>query len=121
MAPINHQTGRHAEQLACEYLEQQGLELICRNYHAPGGEIDLIMRDGSQLVFVEVRYRSKSYFGSAAESVDFKKQQRIRHTALCYLQQTDPDCSARFDVVAIDKGQAGKGLENNINWITNAF
>ena len=53
-------TGDHAEQLACVFLQQQGLQLVTRNYRCRGGEIDLIMRDDDSLVFVEVRYRHRT-------------------------------------------------------------
>jgi putative endonuclease len=61
--------GRAAEEAAAQFLRKQGLREIGRNFRCHGGEIDLIMRHGDWLVFVEVRYRSSQRFGSAAESV----------------------------------------------------
>ncbi len=63
---MNHKaTGDHAELLACRYLQRHGLRLLTRNFHCRRGEIDLIMRDGDSLVFVEVRYRQQVRFGRA--------------------------------------------------------
>ncbi len=80
------------------------------------GEIDLIMRDGQTVVFVEVRSRRSMAWGGAAASVDFRKQQRIQRAAQCWLQSRFagrgwPEC--RFDVVAIEGGR--------LTWIRQAF
>lgn len=114
------QKGDHAEQFACEYLQNQGLELITRNYNCRFGEIDLIMHDKNRdnTVFVEVRYRKNQQFGGAAISVTPQKQQKIIRTALHYMQKNAPDASARFDVIAIEGDINGK---KEINWIVDAF
>ncbi len=115
----SHQRGLDAEQHAAAYLQDQGLELITRNYHAPCGEIDIIMRDGAILVFVEVRHRAREHFCRATETIDAGKQQRLRATAEHYMQQhavtADADC--RFDVITLT------GPMHNINyhWLTNAL
>ena len=66
--------GAEAEDLACAWLQARGLRLLERNYRSRRGEIDLIMQDGEQLVFVEVRYRASNRYGSAAESITSAKQ-----------------------------------------------
>ena len=110
--------GKDAEDLALAFLEKKQLRLVQRNFHSRYGEIDLIMRDQDKsLVFVEVRYRKSSRYGSGAETVDRKKQTKLITTALYFLQkhpkwQTRP---ARFDVISID------GMAQNINWIPDAF
>lgn len=120
---MNHdskrQSGAAAESQACDYLQQQGLQLIDRNYHCRQGEIDLIMLDGSCTVFVEVRYRRNSLFGSAAESVDPRKQKKIITTASHYLQQHSKLAQqpARFDVVSM----SAQGQQTDIDWIQDAF
>lgn len=113
------QTGQTAETLACDHLQKHGLQLIERNYHCRQGEIDLIMRDGNYTVFVEVRYRRNSSFGSAAESVDYRKQKKIISTASRYLQQHNKLAQqpARFDVVSM----SAQGNDTNIDWIQDAF
>lgn len=107
--------GQEAEEHACRYLQQQGLQLIERNYRCRQGEIDLIMRDKQGTVFVEVRYRSNPNFGGGAESVDQRKQHKLIAAAAHYLQQhhTLAQQPARFDVIAIAPGA--------LEWIRDAF
>ncbi|VAX10240.1 UPF0102 protein YraN [hydrothermal vent metagenome] len=117
-APGRRETGTKAEIIALAHLEQQGLRHVASNYRCRMGEIDLIMQDGTVLVFAEVRYRNSTNFGSAAESVTPAKQQRIINTANHYLQsrhkRKPPPC--RFDMIAI----VGKELQD-IQWLQDAF
>lgn len=110
------QTGVRAEETACRYLCRKGLRLLTRNFRCRGGEIDLIMRDGDSLVFVEVRYRRHARYGSGAESVDRRKRERIILCAQLYLQRhpAEQRRPARFDVVSLD-------ADNGIDWIPDAF
>lgn len=120
--------GSYFEQLACDYLQQQGLQLIAKNWQQPKvGELDLVMIEvgvaWSTLVFIEVRQRQRSNFGDAALSVTASKQRKIIKVAQYFLQQypeyADYDC--RFDVIAynlnkIDTNKADitkAELENN--------
>lgn len=88
---------------------------VARNVRFRLGELDLVMRDQSTIVFVEVRYRSRSRFGPAVLTVNARKQQRIRRAAGIWLERQRfsvlPAC--RFDVVALDDGV--------IQWIVDAF
>ena len=106
--------GGAKEALAADYLAAQGLRLIARNHRCRFGEIDLVMRDGDSLVFVEVRYRGSSRFGSPAETVDSHKQRRLIAAAGHYLHANPSVLPCRFDVVAIS-GQ------DRIEWLQNAF
>ena len=118
-SPINLSRGRKAEELASARLQRQGLRLAARNYRSPFGEIDLVMQERDTLVFVEVRYRSNTTFGAPAETVDRRKQARLRATAEHYLQHT-PRASkkaCRFDIVAI----TGDGEDGNFCWLRNVF
>ena len=118
-SPINLSRGRKAEELASARLQRQGLRLAARNYRSPFGEIDLVMQERDTLVFVEVRYRSDTTFGAPAETVDRRKQARLRATAEHYLQHT-PRASkkaCRFDIVAI----TGDGEDGNFRWLRNVF
>lgn len=122
MAQVLHpprSRGQQAEDLACRYLQEQGLQLVTRNYQCPCGEIDLIMVHKKTLVFVEVRYRKSTRFGGALESVDSRKQGKIIATAAHYLQHTPraAHSPARFDVVLVAPGAAQDELE----WIADAF
>lgn len=96
-------------------MKAQGLSLVARNVRSRFGEIDLIMRDGEVLVFVEVRARSRSDFGSAADSITPAKQRRIVLVAREYLARQPGHLVCRFDVVTLD------GTRNNPVWIRNAF
>ncbi len=111
--------GQRAEQLACRYLEVQGLQLVLRNYRCRLGEIDLIMEDRESLVFVEVRYRRSGRFGGAIESVTPIKQRRLINAAHYYLQQIRGVQSklCRFDVLAITPEQG----KHDIVWLRDAF
>ena len=111
--------GQQAEQLALAHLRTHQLQLLETNYHCRHGEIDLIMRDQQQLVFVEVRYRQSDAFGGSLESVDSRKQAKIQATAEHYLQ-SKPRLkfdACRFDVVAM----AGDIQAPSIDWIEAAF
>lgn len=110
-----NERGGEAERLAATYLEQQGLKLVASNYQCRFGEIDLIMRDGKMLVFVEVRLRSSDSFGGAAMSITQAKRQRLARTAEHYLQQHG-DRACRFDAVLMSRA----ALED-IEWVRNAF
>ncbi|MBA2657277.1 MAG: YraN family protein [Tatlockia sp.] len=110
-------TGFAAEERARAYLQQQGLQWLESNYRCRLGEIDLIMRDGNYLVFVEVRARVSSAYGGAVASVTRSKQQKLIKTALSYLlvknlQDSQP---MRFDVLGFD------GSGSQLNWVKNAF
>lgn len=106
--------GQAAEQLAAEWLARRGLVEVQRNYRVRGGEIDLIMRDGEHLVFVEVRYRSRRDFGGAAASVTAAKQARLTIAAQHYLLHSGSQAPCRFDVLALQQGQPP-------DWIRDAF
>lgn len=110
--------GDNAESLACKYLQERGLYLLKRNFHCRGGEIDLVMRHHDSLVFVEVRYRKRTDYGRAAETVSRSKQNRVIHCARVYLSKHGNwNTAARFDVVSIE----GDPETARIEWITNAF
>ncbi|ADJ29514.1 YraN family protein [Nitrosococcus watsonii] len=120
MKPVtSRDKGEQAEQLACHYLQTQGLRLAQRNYHCRLGEIDLIMEDRESLVFIEVRCRRKGRFGNAIDSITPAKQARLIAAAQHYLQRTGrtQNKPCRFDVVGITPE---KGV-NNITWLRDAF
>ncbi len=112
--------GHHwSEDIAAEFLQRQGLELLVTNYRYRTGEIDLIMIDDQTLVFVEVKQRRDSQFGRPEESVGMAKQAKLRRTAASYLQRHDRSQSwpCRVDVVAI----TGSPHAPVCRWIQNAF
>ena len=107
--------GDESEQIAASYLQQQGLIMVTSNYQCRYGEIDLIMRDGKTLVFVEVRLRRSDNFGGAAMSITAAKQQKLARTAEHYLQQHG-NKACRFDAILMHRPSA-----DDIEWIKNAF
>jgi putative endonuclease len=96
-------------------LANHGVKSVTQNYHCKYGEIDLIMKDAKTLVFIEVRLKLNSQFGSPGDSITPQKQQKLILTAQHYLQQL-VDCQCRFYAILMDKADA-----NNIKWVRNAF
>lgn len=107
--------GADKEQLAADYLTENGMRIVARNFRARQGEIDIIGYEGGYLVFVEVKYRGSDTKGSALEAVNLKKQARICRTADYYrlIHHIGDDVNIRYDVVGI------QGSE--ITWVKNAF
>lgn len=119
---MSRDSGLKAEQIACNYLQQHRLVLLEQNYQCRRGEIDLIMRDGETLVFVEVRARRSDRFGSALESITADKQSRIIATAQHYLQQNRLQQNCRFDVVTLRISPTADSQQHQISdWIRDAF
>lgn len=113
---MSREQGRAFEILAGQYLQQQGLQVVASNVSCRYGEIDLVCKDQACLVFVEVKYRKDSRFGSAAAMVTAAKQEKLRSTAHWYLQQQQWRGAARFDVLAIE-GET----PYQFSWLKNAF
>ena len=115
--------GAHYEDLALAHLQRAGLALIERNVSCRWGEIDLVMRDGEVVVFVEVRYRrgagARGGFGGGVDSVGAAKRAKLVRAAEVYLAQRPrlADRACRFDVLAI----AGTGDAPEVDWRRNAF
>lgn len=114
---MSQQIGFAAEELACNYLKEQGLSWLESNYNCRLGEIDLIMRDKEYIVFVEVRARTSNAYGGAVQSVTHSKRQKLLRTATLYLQAKKlyDKHPCRFDVLTLD------GTASRITWIKNAF
>lgn len=117
--PAHLENGMLAEESACDFLEKEGLTLLQKNYRTPFGEIDIIMQDKDSLVFIEVRYRKSSNFGTPAETIGQHKQRKIRTSAAHFLQQHQKlsNFPCRFDIVA----RTGDPVDGTIDWIQNAF
>ncbi len=101
------------EKQAINFLKRQGYTILSQNFSSRFGEIDIIARDRNCVVFVEVKKRKNTSFGSGAEYVDIIKQKKIIKTALYYIQRYNIDGDMRFDVIEINN--------NCINHIKNAF
>lgn len=110
--------GQAFETKALTYLQSQGLELIERNFRSKCGEIDLIMSENNEIIFVEVKYRTSEHYGSASECVTASKQAKLKKTAQVWLaaNQKSPHHSYfRFDVITVT------GTDHHIEWIQNAL
>jgi putative endonuclease len=98
--------GSGAEARALDYLQDQGLRLLARNWRCKLGELDLVMQDGDTVAVIEVRSRTRTDRGSAAETVDARKQARVvRATRLWLARRPElAERPLRFDVVTLDAG-----------------
>lgn len=111
--------GARIEALARDFLQRQGLVPVAANAHYRGGELDLVMRDGDSLVFVEVRYRRSAAFGGGAASVDARKRRKLVLAAELFLaaHRDFARLPCRFDVVAAH----GDAQAPTFDWLRDAF
>ena len=117
--PDRQALGAAAEAAALRHLEAAGLQLLARNARFKVGELDLVMRDGETIVFVEVRLRRNGRYGDGFDSVDRRKRQRMVRAAHAWLA-TRPALAARpcrLDVVSADDGPDALALD----WQRGAF
>ncbi|PQP89622.1 YraN family protein [Paenibacillus sp. AR247] len=107
MKDNRRQKGAAAEQAAADLLLSTGYRIRDRNWRCRSGELDVVAEDGGVIVFVEVRSRTAgTSFGTAAESVNFRKIRKVRSTAEVYLHaQRLEGREVRFDVVAVELGR----------------
>ena len=115
--------GDFGETSACTFLKHRGYKVVERNYSNYFGEIDIIARKGSYVVFVEVKTRKSDEFGRPSDAVNFSKQQRIVKTAQSYIMENELDADFRFDVIEVMyKPSVFGGFKTyKINHIENAF
>ena len=110
--------GKSGEDLACGELRRRGYAILERRYRSRYGEIDIVARCGTTLVFVEVKARSGQAFGGGSAAVTCAKQRRIVRMAEDFLvRRRIVDQPCRFDVVTVDVGQG----EPRIEVYTHAF
>lgn len=115
------QLGAIGEQLAEQWLIARGYRILARNWRVRTGELDLIVQDGEILVFIEVRTRSSTHaFGLPQESIDARKQMKLRQTAQLYIHRNQLfHMQARFDIMGIVLSQ--DQTEPSIEHTPNAF
>jgi putative endonuclease len=99
--------GKKGEDLAVEFFQEEGYEILERNWHFKHIEIDIIARDKDQLVIAEVKTRSGNSYGEPSTAVDFQKQRSLIVAAEHYIFSRNLDLDVRFDIVSIiiDKGR----------------
>ncbi|MCD6337950.1 MAG: YraN family protein [Verrucomicrobia bacterium] len=118
-APAHLELGALGEKAALRALRRKGLRLLARNFRSPRGEIDLIMREGDALVFVEVKTRSSEEWSRPAAAVDSGKKRRIAMAAMDYLKALGrPPAILRFDIVEV---LAENGKVTQIRHLPDAF
>lgn len=107
--------GTEKESLAIDYLQTRGAELLAKNFYFHGGELDLIVKDGEYICFIEVKYRKNKSFGSPEEAVTKAKQKKIIQGARVFLFKNHypADTPCRFDVISV--------YQEEITWIKDAF
>src|SRR5438309_588806 len=112
--------GELGEKLAARYLRKHGYKVLYRNFRGrTGGEIDIVCRDGDNLVFVEVKTRTREDFGRPIESIRRDQRKRISRGALAWLRMLDePDILFRFDVVEV---LMPVGEKPQVELVRNAF
>lgn len=110
---LNHKQGAAGEDTALAFLQAQGCVLLARNWHCPFGEIDLIMKNGGTILFVEVKYRQHSSFGGVAYSITPAKLAKLQRSAEHYLQQQRLNhMPCRLDAVLIKGDNVPVWLQN---------
>lgn len=119
MTTATRDTGAQYEALARAHLERAGLALVARNVQCRHGELDLVMRDGETIVFVEVRYRRGGAFGDGIDSIGANKRARLEKAAATWLAREPrfAQRACRFDVVAV----SGTPQQPRFDWLRNAF
>ena len=116
---MTYSSGAYWEQRARQLIVSRGATVIARNYTSRFGKIDLIVLDRDRLAFIEVRYRSRSNFGSALASVSTVKQQKVLMTAQMLLASHEDYCNGycRFDIIAFDAPRGSVSAQ----WLKGAF
>jgi len=111
--------GAWGEERAVEFLRCLGMDIVDLNFRTPVGEIDIIVKDRKNIIFVEVKTRRSNAFGTPQEAVGLRKQRQIIRTAQWYLQNNSKlKLQPRFDVIAI---LCQNGGEPEIMHIVDAF
>lgn len=119
-----HRVGAYGELLSSIILEEDGHEILCRNYKNKAGEIDLITRKGDILHFIEVKLRRSSEGFTARAAVNVKKQNRIRRSAELYLKELEEEMAvdeSRENKDGVDFGMSFDVIEINLELYANAF
>ena len=98
---IQRKHGQWGEDLAYDYLTQNGMEVLARNWRHKRAEIDIIAREKGILVFIEVKARDSLLFGRPEEMVNKRKQRLLIDAAMAYMRSVGHEWEIRFDIIAI--------------------
>jgi len=113
------ETGKIGEDIAVKFLTRKGYRILKRNWRIRGGEIDIVATDHDTIVFVEVKSRTSTEYGTGEEAITFWKRKRLINAAKAYLRYRGEDYECRFDVISILFNERGRAKE--INHIEDAF
>lgn len=113
--------GAWGEEKAVRFLKRRGYKIIDRNFRCRFGEIDIIAEKDDYLIFVEVRLRKDTRYGAPEETVDWRKQQKLRMTADYYLMTHETELDVRFDVLALYAHHGENTWPLPLKHIKNAF
>lgn len=113
----HNETGQRGENLAAEFLKENGFEILERNWRSRHEEIDIVAREKSELVIVEVKTRSVRNFGMPEESVTLRKQRNLVNAAEDYIRRKNSNLETRFDVLSVIL----QGEKSEIRHIRRAF
>jgi putative endonuclease len=117
--PLHLRYGELGERAACRHLRRQGLKFLTANFRTDRGEIDLVMRDGDCLVFVEVKTRSSEEWTRPAAAVDAERRRRLTRAGLDYLRLLkNPKVKVRFDIVEV---LLADGAVREVRHLPNSF
>ena len=106
MTQARRALGARGEDAVVAWYEDRGYRIVDRNWRCRDGELDLVLRNGRQVVFCEVKHRSSVRFGTPAEAITYEKKQRVRHLAARWLLDAKPrPAEIRFDVAAVLNGE----------------
>lgn len=113
--------GKWGERLVAEDLRRRGWTVAAMNYRCRMGELDLVAKNNSYIIFVEVKLRKSARYGTAGEAVTREKQRKLRATAELYLLQHPTKLQPRFDVAELYAPQGIHTEDPRISYIENAF
>jgi putative endonuclease len=108
----HNELGKRGEDIAKEYLENKGYQILKMNWRHKRAEIDLIVKQDGTLVFVEVKTRSSTDFGQPEEFVDWKKEKQLEFASLYFMEESKHEGEIRYDIIAIT-------FENKNSYIVN--
>ena len=110
MTNFRKKLGNLGENLAVEALQQQGMEILARNWRCPLGEIDVIARSGHLILIIEVKTRRGRSAGTPEQAVDARKQRKLCELAQCYVENSGWEGDVRLDVVGVELSPSGELL-----------
>lgn len=113
--------GEWGEVITAQYLEEKGFSVVARNWHSRYGEIDIVAENEEYILFVEVKTRKNARFSQPYEAVDWRKQEKIRSTVECYLQQHPSLLQPRLDVASVIAPQGIVTKNPQITYLEQAF